>query len=98
MIVSYEDRLSLISSASICRLSLATVFLDRVLFSSYPVGRVYSARVVLSPFLFRFMLLKDYRRYGLSAFDFYSSRFSVDTGLRAFAYRVEFLDTQLSLF
>lgn len=94
----YDDRLLLLSSASSRSLSLATVFLDRVLFSRYPLERILSARVVLSPFLFRFMLIRDYGRYGLSAFTFYTSRFFVDTGLRAFSYRVEFESSQLSLF
>ena len=98
MILSFEGRHILLDSARDRSLSLATVFLDRVLFSRYPVERVGFARVVLSPFLFRFMLIRDYGRYGLPVFAFYTSRFSVDTRLRAFSYRVEFPSGQMTLF
>ena len=98
MILSFEQRHVLLDMSRDRSLSLATVFLDRVLFSRYPIERVASARVVLSPFLFRFMLARDYGRYGLSVFSFYTSHFSVDTSLRAFSYRVEFPSGQMSLF
>jgi len=98
MILSFEQRHILLDSARDRSLSLATVFLDRVLFSRYPVERVGSASVVLSPLLFRFMLIRDYGRYGSSAFSFYTAHFAVDTSLRAFSYRVEFPSGQMTLF
>ena len=98
MILSYEQRNILLDSARQNRLGLATVFLDRVLFSRYPMESALSARVTLSPFLFRFMLIRDYGRYGLSAFSFYTSHFDVDICLRAFSYRVDFPSGQMTLF
>ena len=98
MRLSFEQRHILLDSARDRGLSLATVFLDRVLFSRYPMESVLSARVTLSPLLFRFMLIRDYGRYGSSAFAFYTAHFAVDTSLRAFSYRIEFPSSQLSLF
>lgn len=94
----YDRRLALLYFASKHQMSLASAFLDLVLWSKYGAESFSSARVVLSPFLFRFMLLKDYRRYDLSAFDFYSSHFEIDLSLRGFAYRIDFPSGQLSLF
>lgn len=98
MLISFEQRHLLLDSSRDRGLSLATVFLDRVLFSKYHYSRITSARVVLSPLLFDFLIVRDYVRYGMPVFSFYASHFVVDKGLRAFAYRVEFVDTQLSLF
>lgn len=94
----YEKRLALLYFAREYQMSLASAFLDLVVWSKYGTGRYSSARVVLSPFLFRYLLKRDLVRLGVGAAAFYTSHFDVDLSLRGFCYRVEFPSGQMSLF
>ena len=94
----YDKRQALLYFAREYRMSLATAFFDMVLWSKYGVDRFSSARVVLSPFLFRYLLKRDLVRIGISAAAYYTSHFDIDTSLHGFAYRVEFPSGQMTLF
>ena len=94
----YDKRQALLYLAREYRMSLATAFFDMVVWSKYGITKFSSARVVLSPFLFRYMLKRDLVRIGVSAASYYTSHFDIDTSLHGFAYRVEFPSAQLSLF
>ena len=98
MTFNYEKRQSLVYLARHYRMSLASAFLDMVLWSKYDPSRYGMAIIIVSPHLFRYLLARDLPLGGSSVAQFYVSRFSVDDSLRGFAYRVEFPSAQLRLF
>ena len=95
----YDHRLALLDLSSISHISLAAAFLDTVFWSKYSKHTWFSSTIYLSPFLFRFLIRRDFWKYGSSVISFYSSHFEVDLALRGFSYRIEInKGLQMSLF
>ena len=85
----YDHRLALLDLSGISHISLAATFLDTVFWSKYHKYTWFSSTIYLSPFLFRFLIRRDFWKYGSSVISFYSSHFEVDLSLRGFSYRIE---------